>query len=119
MQGCLIWHEQGLFNSPLKSCAPVNKGQYFAPWPVTTSLVSCYANAVVSGPQYLDADCSCVELLTIPAHCHYEHAFMAQCTSFELPNGPARNLQKQSEGESRELWQTLPDAIRNNHHWWG
>ena len=119
LQGCLLWHEQGLFHSPLKAGAPLYRKSPFVPWPVDTSLVFCYANAVVSGPQHLDADCNCVELLRIPAHCHYEDAFMAQLTSFELPKAPAEKLRQESEQESRIRWQSLPDVIRNNQFWWG
>ena len=65
------------------------------------TLVFCFANAVVSGPQYLDADCTCVELLKIPAYSHYRDAFMTQCTSYELPSAPAEKLRRQNSEESR------------------
>jgi len=91
----------------------------YVPWPVSTSLVFCFANAVVCGRQYLDADCNCFELLKIPAHCHYRDAFIAQCTSYELPNAPDLVFRSESEDKSKLLWQSLPDVIRNNQQWWG
>lgn len=117
-KGCLVWSDQGLFNSPLRSCS-TKCCSLFAPWPVNTSLVFCFANKVVSHPLYLDADFNCVELLKIPAHRHYRDAFLAQCTSFELPNAPGLALRRESEEQSKEIWQSLPDAIRNNQQWWG
>lgn len=83
------------------------------------ALVFCYANAVISGPQHLDADCTCVELLKIPAYSHYKDAFLAQCTSFELPGAAADILKNQNEQQSRLLWHSLPDAIYSNPNWWG
>lgn len=129
-KGCLVWTDQGIFSSPLRPCSRTcssrcyskcrNDGcSLYAPWPVNTSLVFCFANAVVSGPHYLDADCNCVELLRIPAHCHYREAFLAQCTSYELPNAPSLACKSESEEDSRVLWQSLPDVVRNNQQWWG
>lgn len=129
-KGCLVWTDQGLFNSPLRagsmqctskcnSRCTSDCNSIYVPWPVNTSLVFCFANAVVSGPQYLDADCNCVELLKIPAHCHYRDAFVAQCTSYELPNAPDLVFRSESEDKSKLLWQSLPDVIRNNQQWWG
>lgn len=124
LQGCLVWHEQELFESPYllvgspyKSCDLSNHGQH----PKLSSnkaLVFNFANAVVSGPRHLDADCTCVELLKIPAHTHYKDAFIAQCTSFELPGALEETLKDQTEEQSRVFWQSLPGAVQNNPQWW-
>lgn len=124
-KGCLVWHEQELFESPyefsVSAYKPCDASRYGKPhkflW--NKALVFCYANVVVSGPQHLDADCTCVELLKIPANSHYKDAFLAQCTSFELPGATAETLKNQNEQQSRLLWHSLPDVIHSNPNWWG
>ena len=115
LQGCLVWDAKGLFRSPLRGSLdrPANMT-----WPFQTSLVFCFANQVVSAPHYLDADCNCVELLTIPAHESYQDVFMAKCSSYELPDSLEQQMKSKDEASSKQLWQALPDAVRNNQHWW-
>ena len=114
MQGCLVWTEEGLLQSPLAELQTQQQGF----WRTDTSLVFCYANAVVSGP-YLDADCKSVELLQIRAQEDFADAFLAQSTSFELPHAPCEALKCESDAEGRVRWRGLPEAVQNNPQWWG
>lgn len=114
MQGCLVWPEESLLQSPLLDLQSEQQGF----WQSDKSLVFCYANTVVSGP-YLDADCKSVELLKIPAQTHFRDAFLAQCTTFELPYAPCEALKNESEEHARSRWRDLPEAVQQNPHWWG
>lgn len=114
VQGCLVWTEDGLLQSPLSQLQSQHEGF----WGCDTSLVFCYANAVVSGP-YLDADCKTVELLKIPAQQHFTDAFLSQYTTFELPHAPCEALRTESEEQAHARWRGLPQAIQENAHWWG
>ena len=109
-----MWTEEGLLHTPLSDLQSQQQGF----WRSDTSLVFCYANAVVSGP-YLDADCKSVELLKIPAEQHFADAFLAQCTTFELPYAPCEKLKGESEEMARARWQGLPAAVQQNLNWWG
>ena len=124
LQGCLEWHEQALLEphhfpaeSLDKSCDSSNHNQH-PQLSLNKVLVFNFANPVISRPQFLDADCTCAQLLKIPAHSHYKDAFMAQCTSFQLPGSLEEKLLNETEEQSRLFWQSLPNAVRNNPQWW-
>jgi len=51
-----------------------------------TSLVFCYANAVVLAPSDdFEADYTAAEILKIPAGQSFREALVHQCTSYDLP----------------------------------
>lgn len=82
-------------------------------FPMDISLVFCYANPVAQSPQqYLEADYLGAELLKIPAGVTFEEAFLAQCTSYELPYAPEQRLAAQSEEEEQALWHSLPEEVQ-------
>ena len=82
-------------------------------FPMDISLVFCYANPVAQSPQqYLEADYLGAELLKIPAGVEFEKAFLAQCTSYELPYAPEQRLAAQSEEEEQALWHSLPEEVQ-------
>ena len=84
-----------------------------------TSLVFCYANAVVLAPTAdFEADYKTTEILKIPAGQSFREALVKQCTSYDLRFAPEQRLKAQTHDEQLAFWHSLPQAIHDRKSWW-